>query len=83
MQLVRALLFALIFYPGTLLFVLLGIVAGAIGTAPMLRVVYGWAHFHHWLAHDLFGIRTEINMTVGRQQATVTGDIQREMETLA
>ena len=27
---------------------------------PMLRVVYGWAHFHHWLAHDLFGIRTEI-----------------------
>jgi len=60
MQLVRALLFALIFYPGTLLFVLLGIVAGAIGTAPMLRVVYGWAHFHHWLAHDLFGIRTEI-----------------------
>jgi 1-acyl-sn-glycerol-3-phosphate acyltransferase len=60
MQLLRALLFALIFYPGTLLFVLLGIVAGAIGTAPMLRVVYGWAHFHHWLAHDLFGIRTEI-----------------------
>lgn len=60
MQLVRALLFSLIFYPGTLLFVLLGIVAGAIGTAPMLKVVYGWAHFHHWLAHDLFGIRTEI-----------------------
>jgi Xaa-Pro aminopeptidase len=30
-----------------------------------------------------FGIRTEINMTVGRQQATVTGDIQKDMETLA
>ncbi|MEO5821577.1 MAG: M24 family metallopeptidase [Vicinamibacteraceae bacterium] len=29
-----------------------------------------------------FGIRTEINMTVGRQQATVTGAIQREMDTL-
>ena len=60
MSLIRSLLFALIFYPGTLVFVLLGIVAGAVGTAPMLRVVYGWAHFHHWLAHDLFGIRTEI-----------------------
>jgi Xaa-Pro aminopeptidase len=35
------------------------------------------------LYFDDFGIRTEINMTVGRQQATVTGDIQREMETLA
>ena len=30
-----------------------------------------------------FGIRTEIDMTVGLQEATVTGDIQREMETLA
>jgi 1-acyl-sn-glycerol-3-phosphate acyltransferase len=64
MPYVRALLFALIFYPGTLVFVLLGIVAGAVGTAPMLRVVYGWAHFHHWLAHDLFGIRTEIEGAV-------------------
>ena len=35
------------------------------------------------LYFDDFGIRTEINMTVGLQQATVTGDIQREMETLA
>ena len=30
-----------------------------------------------------FGIRTEINMTVGLQDATVTGDIQERMETLA
>jgi Xaa-Pro dipeptidase len=30
-----------------------------------------------------FGIRTEIDMTVGLQEATVTGDIQREMDTLA
>jgi 1-acyl-sn-glycerol-3-phosphate acyltransferase len=61
MQLVRSLLFSLIFYPGTLVFVLLGIVAGAIGTPAMLRVVYGWAHFHHWLAQYLLGIRTEIH----------------------
>jgi Xaa-Pro aminopeptidase len=30
-----------------------------------------------------FGIRTEINMTVGLQDAPVTGDIQREMERVA
>jgi Xaa-Pro dipeptidase len=35
------------------------------------------------LYFDDFGIRTEIDMTVGLQQATVTGDIQREMDTLA
>jgi Xaa-Pro aminopeptidase len=35
------------------------------------------------LYFDDFGIRTEINMTVGLQQATVTGDIQQEMDTLA
>jgi Xaa-Pro aminopeptidase len=35
------------------------------------------------LYFDDFGIRTEINVTVGLTQATVTGDIQQEMETLA
>jgi Xaa-Pro dipeptidase len=35
------------------------------------------------LYFDDFGIRTEINMTVGLQAATVTGDIQEEMDTLA
>ena len=35
------------------------------------------------LYFDDFGIRTEINMTVGLQEATVTGDIQEVMETLA
>ena len=35
------------------------------------------------LYFDDFGIRTEIDMTVGLQQATVTGDIQRQIETLA
>ena len=64
MQLIRSLLFSLIFYPGTLGFVLAGIVAGAIGTPAMLWVVTGWAHFHHWLARDLLGIRTEIEGAV-------------------
>jgi 1-acyl-sn-glycerol-3-phosphate acyltransferase len=64
MRLVRSLLFSLIFYPGTLLFVIAGIVAGAIGTPAMLRMVYGWAHFHHWLAEHALGIRTEVEGAV-------------------
>jgi len=35
------------------------------------------------LYFDDFGIRTEIDMTVGQRQATVTGDIQHAMDTLA
>ncbi|MEO6582223.1 MAG: lysophospholipid acyltransferase family protein, partial [Sphingomicrobium sp.] len=64
MPLIRSLLFSLIFYLGTLGFVILGIVAGAISTQVMLRVINGWAHFHHWLATDLLGIRTEIDGAV-------------------
>lgn len=64
MQLLRSLLFSLLFYPGTLLFVLAGIVAGAIGTPTMLKVVCGWAHFHHWIAKNLLGIDTRIEGAV-------------------
>ncbi len=56
----RSLLFALLFYPGTLLFVVSGIAAGLFSTPAMLKVVYGWAHFHHWLAEELLGIRVEV-----------------------
>ena len=60
MQLVGSLLFALLFYPGTLLFVLAGMAASLIGTAPMRTVVHGWAGFHHWLARAALGIRTDV-----------------------
>ncbi len=61
MQFARSLLFALIFYPGTLLYVLSGLAAGLVGTAPMRAVVHGWADFHHYLARYLLGIRTQVS----------------------
>jgi 1-acyl-sn-glycerol-3-phosphate acyltransferase len=82
MQLIRSLLFSLIFYPGTLVFVLLGIVAGAISTPAMLRVVYGWAHFHHWLAKDLLGIRTEIEGKVLPEPYLIAVKHQSMFETI-
>ena len=48
MQTVRSALFALVFYPATLGFVLAGIAASALGTTAHVRaVVHGWADFHH------------------------------------
>ena len=60
MQTVRSALFALIFYPATLLFVLSGIAAAAIGTRAVRAVVHGWADFHHVLVRSVLGIRAEV-----------------------
>ena len=60
MQFVRSILFALIFYPGTLLFVLSGMAASLIGTQAMRSVVHGWARFHRVLTGSLLGIRSRL-----------------------
>lgn len=64
MQQIRSLLFAALFYPGTLLFVLAGIGASFFGTSPMRVVVHGWADFHHWLADRLLSIGVEVQGTI-------------------
>ncbi len=60
MQTARALLFALIFYPGTLLFAIVGLAGGVMSRPAMLAVVDAWARFHRWLASQVLGIRTRI-----------------------
>ena len=59
MPLVRSLLFVLLFYPGTLLYVLAVIAVSPFGDAPVRSVVHGWSAFHHWLVRHLLGIRIE------------------------
>jgi len=60
MPTVRALFFSLIFYPGTLLFVIAGLVAGLLSRPAMLAVVHAWARFHHSLAAGVLGVRTQV-----------------------
>ena len=57
MQWARSLLFAAIFYPATLLFVLAGMVVSVAGAGPARRVVLGWANTFHRLARSVVGIR--------------------------
>ena len=59
MALLRSLLFNLLFYPGTLLYVLTVILVSPLGTAPVRKVVHGWSDFHHWLVRRILGIRFE------------------------
>ncbi|HET9810190.1 MAG TPA: lysophospholipid acyltransferase family protein [Sphingomicrobium sp.] len=60
MQLLRSILYALIFYPATFLFVLAGITATLFGTAATRRLVRSWASFSHELASGLLGIDSEV-----------------------
>jgi 1-acyl-sn-glycerol-3-phosphate acyltransferase len=59
MSAIRSLLFFLIFYPGTLLFVLAVILLSPFGTPAVRKIVHGWSDFHHWLVRHILGIRFE------------------------
>lgn len=67
MQLLRSLLYALVFYPATALFVLAGAIATLFGTAATRGLVRSWTDFHHGLASALLGIdsRVEGKMPAG------------------
>lgn len=60
MAIIRSLLYAAIFYPATVLWVLAGLVATLIGRKPTLAVVLSWADLHHWLAGHVLSIRLRV-----------------------
>ena len=61
MQFLRSLLYALIFYPATLLYVIAGLTLGLFATPPMRAVVHGWANLHEWLSVNLIGVRLRLD----------------------
>jgi 1-acyl-sn-glycerol-3-phosphate acyltransferase len=60
MTVLRSLLWAAIFYPATLLWVLGGLVASLFGHRPTLAVVLSWVRLNHWLCEHLLGIRIRV-----------------------
>lgn len=60
MAVARSLLYAAIFYPATVLWVLIGAAAALFGRGPTLAVVLSWVELHHWLARYVLGIRTRV-----------------------
>ena len=59
MTFLRSLLFALLFYPGTLLYVLTVIAVAPIGDRPVQAVVHAWSAYHNWLVRHVVGIRIQ------------------------
>lgn len=60
MNLARSTFFALIFYPGSLLAVLLSFPVSLLGTGALRSWAHGWARFHRLCAAWLLGIRTRV-----------------------
>lgn len=61
MALIRSLVFHLLFYPGTLVYVLGVILFSPLGDRVVQRIVHGWSDYHHWLVKHVLGIRFAID----------------------
>jgi 1-acyl-sn-glycerol-3-phosphate acyltransferase len=59
MALLRSLLFFLLFYLGTLVYVLTVIAVSPFGSTPVRKTVHGWSAFHYWLVRHILRIRFE------------------------
>jgi 1-acyl-sn-glycerol-3-phosphate acyltransferase len=82
MAVLRSLLYAAIFYPLTLLWVLGGIVAALFGRRPTLSVVLSWVEIHHWLAKNVLGIRVRVEGDIPPGPHLIAVKHQSMLETL-
>lgn len=82
MAALSSLLYAAIFYPATVLWVLAGMVAILLGRQPTLAVVLSWVGLHHWLARHVLGIRVRVEGSIPEGPCLIAVKHQSMFETL-
>ncbi len=82
MALLRSLLYAAIFYPLTVLWVVVGAPLALLGRRPTLAVVLGWADMHHWLVRHVLGIRVRVEGQVPEGPVLIAAKHESMLETL-
>lgn len=82
MPLLRSLLYAAIFYPLTVVWVLVGVVAAVFGRRPTLAVVLSWVEIHHWLAANILGIQVRVEGEIPLGPHLIAVKHQSMLETL-
>jgi len=82
MAFARSLIFALIFYPGSLLCVLAAFPASLFGSRPLRGVTHFWVRFHHLCARYLLGIRPRVEGEIPRGPMLVAAKHQSMYETM-
>lgn len=61
MFLIRSLLFAIVFYIGSIPYVVLAAIGAYVSTPLLRKAVRGWSVFNHAASHWVLGIRTQID----------------------
>jgi 1-acyl-sn-glycerol-3-phosphate acyltransferase len=82
MSALRTILFLLVFYPVSLLFVLTALLAALAGREPLLAVVTTWVRFHRGCASLLLGIRTRIEGAMPDGPVLIAAKHQSMFETI-
>ncbi len=82
MSLLRSILFALVFYPGTVFYVLAGIVLAAFGRGGLMAATHGWAHYHRFCASLILGVRTRMDGRIPHGPVIVASKHQSMFETV-
>ncbi|WP_338056325.1 lysophospholipid acyltransferase family protein [Sphingomonas ginkgonis] len=78
----RSLLFAVLFYGGTVYYVLSSFLVALAGTPAMRRHVHQWTRYHHWLVTRLLRIPIEWEGEIPRGCWLIAVKHQAEAETL-
>ena len=81
MNLVRSLLYALVFYPGSVLYVLAGIAVLPFGRSAVRGVADAWTGFNRACARFILGIRTRVEGEVPHGAVLVASKHQSMFET--
>jgi 1-acyl-sn-glycerol-3-phosphate acyltransferase len=82
MNLIRSILFALFFYPGTVVAVLSGLIATLINREALVDATYRWARYHRWCARVLLGVRTQVDGAMPTGAVLVAAKHQSMFETI-
>ena len=78
----RSLLYAAIFYPATVLWVLVGVVASLFGRRATLCVVLSWVEFHHWLVTYILRIGINVQGKIPSGPHLIAVKHQSMLETM-
>lgn len=82
MAALRSLAYAAIFYPATVLWVLVGMAGTLFGRRATLAIVLAWVEFHQWLARHLLSITVSIEGQIPCGSCLVAVKHQSMFETL-
>jgi 1-acyl-sn-glycerol-3-phosphate acyltransferase len=78
----RSLLYAAIFYPATVAWVLVGIPVSLLGRRAMFAVVLSWVELHHWLVEHVLGIHVRVDGLIPTGQSLIAVKHQSMLETM-